>query len=240
MEDKDLLKVIKKGRQKRLAKNLFLNLFLVLLVIAGIGYGVMKYFNYGIAASDDKISGLPNEQLRYIPTQPGDISSLTYQMSGSFAFNFYGENANLKMTTYVYGKKTREKVLDTQRDNEGKKVNLLGYLTLGIRNTNKDESDDIVDYAMFVSGSSTQGSLNLREYGLGEKDLITAYTMHPGIFSTDVKRALFSKERYTFNYNKEIPILIMGSGGAMKFGQESYEELYKDIPWVMVLTLEFT
>lgn len=239
MEDQELLKIVKKNRQKRFLKSTGLNLFLVLAVLSGILLGVGKYFNYGLFAGDAKVAGLPNEQLRYQYTSFSEISTLFYTTSGSYAFNHYGKNANLKMTVYQYGKKTHEEIIGPSQE-DGEKRNLAGYVTLGLRNGDSTEEfpDGIVDYAIIISGASNRGTIKASDYGLEKNNGITAYSMGVGGFNPNVKSTLFSKERYTFKTNNEIPLLTMG-GDEMKFGAAPYEEFYADTPWVMMITLEF-
>ncbi len=208
---------------------------MVLVILSGLGYGVAKYFNYGVAGSDNKIEGLPNQQLRFSQTSAGDLSSLTYETSGSLAFNYSGKNVRLKMTTYQYGKKAAEKILGPENEELGKKKQLSGFLTLGLRYVGKDQLDSLVDYAISISGQSMKFTLDPHEYGLAEGDNAGFSQFGVG----KIKHTLFSKKRYVIEKHEEIPILTLVAGNKIILSDEPKEVAYQDVPWVMVISLEF-
>lgn len=230
MNDQELLEIVKKNRRKRQVKSTILNLFLVLLVLLGMGLGISKYYNLG-PFEEGKVPGLPNNQISYNQTKSGDIASLAYFMSESVAFNFTGKNVVLKATSYAYGKVVKEEILSSYT--EGKEtLNLSGYLVLGIK-----DSQDIpsIDYSMNVSGAGGRHSIQLSEYGLKEGSFIAAYS-----FSQPGEKSLLFNNRRTVYPNKKLPLLTLSENGTMAGNTNTpVEEIYQDNPWVMLLTLEF-
>lgn len=224
MNDQELLEIVKKNRRKRQVKSIILNLFLVLLVLLGMGLGISKYYNLG-PFEEGKVPGLPNNQISYNQTKSGDIASLAYFMSESVAFNFTGKNVTLTAASYSYGKVINEEILSPQFK-EGEVEDFSGYLTIGVRE--EEEQTQWVDFSMNINGAGTRKSLNLKDYGLSEDNPISAYS-----FGDASERSRISKNK------QKIDILTLSAEGAVYGDTSNLEESYKDNPWVLVLLLEF-
>ena len=189
-DDKQFEQLVKQSRRKRILNTLFGSTLSVVILAAILLGGYLFYWNLG-PFQGEKVSGVPNGQIRSFSANEHGQASLLFDSFGSYGFNVRGKKITVYADYYEKDKLiSHEEVFGIENEEVGMLSETLSWGVLSLNNQPKEVRIQLAN----TSGVSNAG-FDFSTFGDG-KDFDAASSGSNFIDNG----ALLSNQRYILQY----------------------------------------